>query len=75
MGLQTTEPFNLIARIDADAVKNATARRIIARPDDHPTPDVVTACERLLTIPGDWLEFERARLLLAAIRREEGVAA
>lgn len=58
----------LIARIDASAAASAAALKIIARPDQHSDADVVTACETTLQTPGDWLAYERARLLLAALR-------
>jgi hypothetical protein len=63
------------ARIESDIATTAAALQVIARPDQHPTAEVVTACETVLRIPGDWIAFERARVLLAAIKREEGVAA
>lgn len=78
MGQLLPEPFSpatLIARIDARAAESADALQVIARPDQHSDAVIVTACETVMRTPGDWLAFERARLLLAAIRRDQRVAA
>jgi hypothetical protein len=60
-------------RAPADLTERDAALQVIARPV-QPAADVLTACEAVLAFPRDWIDFERARLLRIAVRRE-GVAA
>lgn len=47
----------------------ANARHIIARPDLHKEGAVLDACE-LLEARGDWMDYERAKALNAAMIRD-----
>ena len=58
---------------DLQSEERDAALQVIARPV-QPAADVLTACEAVLACPRDWIDFERARLLRIAVRRE-GVAA
>lgn len=78
MGQLLPEPFSpatLIARIDASAAATAGALQVIARPDLHSDAAILTACKIAMSTPGDWLSFERARHLKAAVERDQRVAA
>ena len=78
MGQLLPKPFSpaaMIARIDASAATTAAALQIIARPDQHSDAAILTACKTVMQTPGDWLSFERARHLRAAVERDQRVAA